>query len=54
MGDRSVAVRAGRVVGRHARFLVQFANVVLSQKPVRAAVRGLAGRPARTGAFITG
>ncbi|RQS69036.1 acyl-CoA hydrolase [Burkholderia seminalis] len=40
--------------GRLARFLVQFANVVLSQKPLRAAAGGLAGPPARGGPFITG
>ncbi|RQR38603.1 acyl-CoA hydrolase [Burkholderia sp. Bp9142] len=40
--------------GRLARFLVQFANVVLSQKPPRAAAGGLAGLPVRGGAFITG
>ncbi|AXK66517.1 acyl-CoA hydrolase [Burkholderia sp. IDO3] len=39
---------------RLARFLVQFANVVLSQKPLRAAAGGLAGCRARGGAFITG
>ncbi|GAU00526.1 hypothetical protein BSLA_01r1325 [Burkholderia stabilis] len=40
--------------GRLARFLVQFADVVLSQKPLRAAAGGLAGQPARGGEFITG
>ncbi|KAB0662585.1 acyl-CoA hydrolase [Burkholderia territorii] len=40
--------------GRLARFLVQFANVVLSQKPLRAAAGALAGRAARGGALITG
>ncbi|PAJ80801.1 acyl-CoA hydrolase [Burkholderia ubonensis] len=45
------AVLDGR---RLARFLVQFANVVLSQKPVRAAVGGLAGRVRGPMRFITG
>ncbi len=40
-----------RIDGRLARFLVQFANVVLSQKPLRAAAGGLAGQPARGGSF---
>ncbi|NIF42960.1 acyl-CoA hydrolase [Burkholderia sp. Tr-862] len=40
--------------GRLARFLVQFANVVLSQKPLRAAAGALAGWAARGGKFITG
>ncbi|TCW82390.1 acyl-CoA hydrolase [Burkholderia sp. SRS-46] len=38
---------------RLARFLVQFANVVLSQKPVRAAVGGLPGHPRGPARFIT-
>ncbi|MCM3278856.1 hypothetical protein M3614_22500 [Bacillus velezensis] len=40
--------------GRLARFLVQFVNAVLSQKPLRAAAGALAGPPARGGPFITG
>lgn len=40
------AVRAGCIGGRLACFLVQFANVVLSQKPSGAAAGDLAGRPA--------
>ncbi|PCE31700.1 acyl-CoA hydrolase [Burkholderia ubonensis subsp. mesacidophila] len=48
------AVRAALDDRRLARFLVQFANVVLSQKPVRAAVGGLAGRACGPVRFITG
>lgn len=40
------AVRAGCIGGRLACFLVQFANVVLSQKPSGAAAGALASRPA--------
>ncbi|KWF89980.1 acyl-CoA hydrolase [Burkholderia cepacia] len=54
MGEVSVAGHDACIDGRLARFLVQFANVVLSQKPLRAAAGGLAGQPARGGPFITG
>ncbi|OXI61157.1 acyl-CoA hydrolase [Burkholderia sp. AU27893] len=54
MGEGSAAVPDARIGGRLAHFLVQFANVVLSQKPLRAAAGALAGRPARGGVFITG
>ncbi|PRE12863.1 acyl-CoA hydrolase [Burkholderia multivorans] len=40
--------------GRIAHFLVQFADVVLSQKPLRAAAGGLAGRRRAGGLFLTG
>ncbi|MPV68915.1 acyl-CoA hydrolase [Burkholderia sp. BE17] len=54
MGEGSAAVPDAFIGGRLARFLVQFANVVLSQKPLRAAAGALAGQPARGGEFITG
>ncbi|OXI46237.1 acyl-CoA hydrolase [Burkholderia aenigmatica] len=54
MGDGSAAVPGACIGGRLAHFLVQFANVVLSQKPLRAAAGAFAGRPARGGLFITG
>ncbi|RQP99707.1 acyl-CoA hydrolase [Burkholderia stagnalis] len=47
-------MRAGLHGRRLARFLVQFANVVLSQKPVRAAVGGLSGRQRGPACLITG
>ncbi|KAB1590604.1 acyl-CoA hydrolase [Burkholderia cepacia] len=54
MGEVSVAVHDACIGGRLAHFLVQFANVVLSQKPLRAAAGALAGQPAHGGMFLTG
>ncbi|RQZ70477.1 acyl-CoA hydrolase [Burkholderia sp. Bp9004] len=54
MGEGSAAAPGACIGGRLGHFLVQFANVVLSQKPLRAAAGALAGRPARGGMFITG
>ncbi|QDW51433.1 acyl-CoA hydrolase [Burkholderia sp. KBS0801] len=54
MGEGSAVLPDACCSGRLARFLVQFANVVLSQKPPRAAAGALAGPAARGGIFITG